>query len=241
MFETFEEHVKKAGEKAQEKPLSHIEVVRGEGKEILDLIVEEGSKKFSVKEYAPPAVAFKKSWAFAYYPEEKVVSLRTKELPIAMGRLSLLHEIGHAIDYEKHPELLEERKKTENVEREIRRAPMGVLADEDIEHTSKLSDEERLKMLMQMFHEKVKKLNLPQDMLKKYIDLAVRSERAAHAEALNLYRQIKKEKEIDLLAGLKNKDIIELTNYPLKVNDDIYRFLYPEERMKLFLARQAEK
>lgn len=241
MFERFEEHVKKAGEKAQEKPPSRIEVVRGEEKEILDLIVEDGAKKFSVKEYAPPAVSFKKNWAFAYYPEERVVGIRTKELPIAFGRLALLHEIGHAIDYEKHPEFLEERKKTEDTERVIRRANIDVLAEEDIEYTSKLKEEERNKILMEKFYENVKKLNLPQDELKNYIDLSVRLERGAHAEALNLYRKIKKDKEIDLLAGLKNKDIIELTNYSLKANDDIYRFLYPEERVKLFLARQAEE
>lgn len=49
---------------------------------------------------------------------------------------------------------------------------------------------------------------------------------------------MKKEQDIDLLDGVRNKEIIKAIEKPLDSYDQIFRQLLPEQQIKLFLVKK---
>jgi hypothetical protein len=85
--------------------------------------------------------------------------------------------------------------------------------------------------------EKIQALNIPQGQLQELGQFLARNERAAWAEALKLYRRIKKEKGIDLFEGMTNQELKNFLEKDLESYDVIFHHLMPNPQLKLFLIK----
>ena len=241
MFETPRHFVRKNIQPHDQKPdslypesrplESRFVVVENENKKQELILKSSEGNEFSLNEYLPEDVVFKGavgnefSYAFADVgpPYRRIIEHQvrfdTNTIDTVGGRLALLHEIGHAIDYSSSPEskIAKFTHLTRSLISQIRH---------DIVHSPEYlsiqDPEEKEVFFVQKFREgwKVKAKEFAGERIPhfKYKDLItgfghmVREERAAWANALRLYRRIKTEHSVDLFENAETSEVFDWVN-----------------------------
>jgi len=228
-------------QESEEKFKSYIEIAREKESNSADLVIIEGDKQVSLQEFLPSGVKFslkRLGMVFSYNLENKEVHFQTRNLNTLGGRLSLLHEMGHAIDFSKNPE---SEKATEgDIWKQISEIRTALSSSKEF---FDLPDEKsRNAYMLEGLIREFQKLDIPEDRLVEFTKSLARDERTAWAEALKLYRKIKKDKDLDLLEGAKTKDIIEfMEQASLGQYYKFFKRLLPEQQFKLFLVKKLGK
>ncbi|HEY0010737.1 MAG TPA: hypothetical protein VGB97_02375 [Candidatus Paceibacterota bacterium] len=147
------------------------------------------------------------------------VRFNSETIDTVQGRLGLLHEIGHAIDYAEHngDEGIESRFVIKKIESDIINNAEFMWMDES---------EEKQRWFLQTFKKKwreaAKEYSAEVGLKFRYKDLIdglrefVRCERDAWGKGLNLYRKIQSERGIDVLEGAESTEIFDSVNRALK-------------------------
>lgn len=228
-------------EKAEraEKFSSHLKISKTPEGEVLELV--EGNKKINFKNFVPDGVEFitEDFLNFAYDPENRVLTIDEAKLNSLKGRLSLLHEMGHAIDFDKNKGDSAEWIAQRELFEKINAIKIAILFSKN--YSQSLTREAREAYFIKTFAEGVKTLKIPEPDLEKFIKMLAKEERTAWAEALKLYRRIKQETEIDLLGGTQFKEMSQLLEDPLENYEKILGQLLPNQQAKLFLAKKFNK
>jgi len=228
----------------EEKLKSQIEIMEDKDGKI-DLVVTEGDNRASFKDFMPSGVALKTVKGnkddMEYDLIGRNVFFAPAEINSVEGRLALLHEVGHAISFAEYGGLIDQLREFKEIRKRISVAryevSMFVLRTKDTKFRMLSSKEKRAYLDKKMVQE-IKALHIPKEKLAEYIKFLAQCERRGWAEGLKLYRKIKKEKNIDLFEGIKNKVIIDLVKDPLKSYERICGELLPEQQFKLFLVKK---
>lgn len=218
---------------------SQIEVVKSEKGKPLDVLITEGDKKVGLKKFIPEGIRLidsKSEALFTYFPISKQLHFNVKEINSLAGRLGLIHEIGHSIDF-RDEKRAQEWQLLKEVRNQLRKIFQPLLELETYKQTSNWKKPEFLaKHLPEILP--VIRDNIPQDKLENYVKCLADFERVAWANALKLYRKIKQEEGVDLFAGIKNKEIIQAIEGPLGGYEKFSGQLLPEQQFKLFLIKK---
>jgi hypothetical protein len=163
------------------------------------------------------------------------VSFDSEIIDTAYGRLALLHEIGHGIDYVENngDKEAESRFVIRNIRRDIINGADYMWMDES---------EEKQKWFLEEFKERwrnaAKKYTEKDGLKFRYKDLIdalqefVRSERDAWSNGLKLYRKIKAERGIDILEGARTSEIFESANNALATYEAAYGLILDDYNSK---------
>jgi hypothetical protein len=224
------------------------------GNQELFLISQDG-ERFRLNDYVPNGVDLrggpKKKFSFGTqqleHPDGKLievhqVSFDSEIIDSVQGRLGLLHEIGHAIDYEENgDEAVELRFILRKIKLDIVNSVDFMWMDES---------EEKKEWFLKEFKEKWRKAAkeyTEMDGLRfKYIDLIdalkelVRSERDAWSNGLKLYRKIKTEHGVDLLEGTDTSEVFESVHRALATYERAYGSIVNDYNSKGLIRRFIE-
>lgn len=229
----------------QERRLqSQIEVMRDEKGITSNVFIVEKDKKFDLYEYLPRGVVFVSTDLPKYEfrngdPKSKdhppLVCFPQKEANSVSGRLGILHEMGHAIVAERN------NYRSSLYESLQRYIPLVVKSIRQSAEYEKLEDQKsRESYIAREFQRAIKNSPMPEsdeNILVAIKDQA-RVERSAWANALQLYRKIKKEKGINFLGETNSKEILEMVNSNLASYQSAYGILVPKQQVKLFLTKK---
>ena len=230
---------------------SQIEVVQPSKStyNIQHLFVVEGDKRFDLGEYLPKGVLFREGQEWAFSPEKKKESLFSVEDPpnvrvplheinTQSGRLALLHEMGHAIeeiklDRAQPAKLRKLITDISNILITIRRSSEYL----DIE-----SQDDRDDYLKKKFHGMRKSTAFSElgddETFLNAIQQLARDERNAWANALLLYRKIKRDKGVSFLGEMNKDEVFALIEDKLATYQKTYSTLAGEQGAKLFFSKQ---
>ncbi len=220
----------------KEKFKSQIEIIKGENGDLADLLITDGAKQVSLKEFLPSGIKFDlENSIFSYSHKDKKIRCDPERFNTLGGRLALLHEIGHAIDFSKNPEL--EKIAEGDVSKQIGEIRLAFITS--WKYINLPDEESRKAYLLEELAREIRKSDIPEDRLAEFIKSIASIERMGWAEALKLYRKIKKDGDLDLLEGAKTKNIIGwLEQASLGIYDKVYGELLPEQQFKLFLIKK---
>lgn len=214
------------------------DIIKDKEGKVVDIEFVDKDKKLRLQEILPPDVKLNASkfFAFSYDPTIRTLTFDVNEnINSLMARLGFLHETGHAIDFDKNPEIVGELIEHRDILQKIADIQLDIISSESY---SKLLPEQKGEYLFRALSRGLKNSNVPKDKLSELIKIKARNERMGWAEALKLYRRIKKDKGLDILTGFKNKEIFELMNNALGNYEKVYRDLLPEHQAKLFLVKK---
>jgi hypothetical protein len=224
------------------------------GNQELFLILEDG-ERLRLNDYLPQGIDFKGSpqdkFSFGTqqleHPSGETieiarVSFDSELIDSVQGRLGLLHEIGHAIDYaENGDEAIELRYILRKIKSDIINSVEFGWMDE--------SDEKKdyfLKEFKEKWRNAARKYTETEGLRFRYMDLIealkelVRSERAAWSNGLNLYRKIKSERNIDLLEGANVLEVFDTVDRALTTYEQGYGSIIDDYNSKGPIRRFVE-
>lgn len=231
-------------------PRSKVEIVKDEKGIVSHVFITEDDKRFDLYEYIPTGVTFVSSDFIGYKffpgdPNDKehppLVAFPPKEIDTISGRLGLLHEMGHAI--REYGEDKRRQSSSQYFMELIHLIDLIVNAIRKSDTYQQLENQEEREKYISHEFEKTRKSGWPPQLqsderMLESIQALAQEERAVWAEALRLYRKIKKEKDIDILGQTTSAHLRSLIDTDLASYQNRYGKLIPEQQVRLFLTRK---
>lgn len=234
-FETLKSNKSELSVMTETKSESQIEIIYDREGEPGDLFIREGDKKINLREFMPKKVLLRFADRFAYDSVNNIIFLEQLEITTPKGRLALLHEIGHSIDFQNN-EVQQKQLAVQDIAKRINKVQVKLIISEPSEY---LEDQKKHEAyLTENLPKIIKELNIPVKSIEFFIKNMARNERTAWAEALKLHRKIKRDAGINILGDLENKEVIDFMKDALGKYEKVFGQLLPEQEIKLFLAKK---